>query len=251
MNATLANASYVETATSREAERHLPHILVFSAFIGCMISWVIYGLWVLAKQGELKQLVKRVTDAHKASRTKVKKHLSLKCAPDLSRVPDSSRRKKRRSTFIQAFAQKYTFDSSERVHADAKALLARKSPSEGTSGDLRIDRIVGWGTLWWDIPSFTVLPFMTLNVWPRALRIPFHAVGSVLYLGGEVSFRQVRIALLWASLVTVLFIDITKYATSTRGASRKVQRYIQLVSRVFYGALYVFFYRVCETKLYI
>ena len=126
------------------------------------------------------------------------------------------------------------FDDVKRIESDAIALLARETPNEETRGEWRKDRKVGWLSLLWDIPTTTILPFMTLNAWPRALRIPFHVASSILYLGVDVSFRQLRVAVLWTSVVLLLAVEGLRYT----GPSRRISRFRSILCRLLFGAAY-------------
>ena len=125
------------------------------------------------------------------------------------------------------------FDDVKRIESDAVALLARENPSEETRGEFRTDRKLGWLSLLWDIPTTTILPFMTLNAWPRALRIPFHAAGSILYLGVDVNFRSLRLAVLWTSLGALMVVEILRHSVRS-----SISRFRSVLSRLLFGGAY-------------
>ena len=130
----------------------------------------------------------------------------------------------------------------QRIHRDAHALLARTSPSEELSGQMKTDSLIGWFNLYFDIPATIIMPFMMRGVWPQKLRIPFHTVGSVLYFGTGVSLRFLRVFAVYFSIFILFLLEVCGYASilnqNTGLSHKKLDRFSSILSRLFYGAMY-------------
>ena len=189
-----------------------------------MFCWVLYGAYQY----------KNVFRAHATRKAEKKKRKKKKeVARSLTRKATRKEGNLRRLRKTLVIASLDPNKDVDRIQADANAVLARASPSE--QGALKTDRLIGWFTLYFDIPTSTLLPFMVENVWPESLRIPFHRVGSVLYVGGNISLPQLRLAFSWFSLFLLFMLE---FASIVKIKSYKFRRYRAIMSRLFYGAMY-------------
>ena len=89
-------------------------------------------------------------------------------------------------------------------------LGARSNPSEKMRGELKLDSLIGWCTLYFDIPATILIPLQMHGVWPEAMRIPFHTVGSILYFTSALSFIWLREFVVYTSLTVVVIISVAE-----------------------------------------
>ena len=236
-----ASVSYL---TDSEAREYFLHFWVIVACFACVVFWLAVGFSCLlrASRSDPHASPKKHWTSFFSSIWKKSKIIPDQLATTVinhstSRVIKhaTSRKKSVFAASFESLAKAVTVDNLKRIETDARALLSRQSPSEETSGQLRTDALLGWFTLYWDIPTTMILPFMTRNVWPESLRIPFHHASSILYLGAGLSYRWVRIAILWISLFVLVLMVALKYLEKDRP---KIIRYRSLLARAFYGAAY-------------
>ena len=195
-----------------------PHLAITIAACAYLGIWIVYGTYVTLKAAE--------DERDEKPAEKKTTHSRVRSAGLYS------------TSLIHAVSK-----NTARAEKDAIALLARISPSEEASGELKMDRIVGWFTLYWDIPTMAIMPFMVLNVWPPSLRIPFHTVGSVFYIGADINFEWLRESFLWFSLAMLSTIVVCRRLLKSKLLKRwktrhAALRYQSLASRLYFGALF-------------
>ena len=233
-----ADALVVSTLESR---RYFPHLLIFSFSVLVIVYWLVHGIFSIVVASLSEEIAQR--DVHVDLRTfkSRKHHTGTRKKGSRRHRRLSSGIRQRKDTLLQALVLASNNDKNRRLEADAKALITRRTPSEELSGELSNDRLIGWMTLYWDIPTTITLPFMTLNVWPRSMRIPFHAAGSVFYLGAD-NFRSLRIFILWFSAFLLAVLQMLRHAAKghlgPRWKTHRVVRIRAILSRIFYGAMY-------------
>ena len=242
----------VSIITPQESLKYYPHLLVFMIAVAAIGSWLLIGIYAFVTTEDGGRISWGTHSKVSSRRKSSGRHGHARRSTGGQRRKSAERRRssrvhagdmnRRRSSIGRSMIQSLNVGDEQRIEDDAVALLARESPSEQAKGDFKMDRLVGWMTLYWDIPTMTLLPFMTLNVWPRKLRIPFHHAGSILYLGADLSFRELRVFAIWFSLILLFVIEglrlITENKCLRRWNSRKLERMRSIASRLFYGAMY-------------
>ena len=123
-----------------------PHAYLFATFILIILIWFLYGAWRIREYKKRKKVRTRWQPGSAAT--------SLRPAHTHSSINIRSMSKvRRRSSVTQTLFALHEDEAKEaRIRKDASALLARASPSERVSGELKNDRLVGWFTLYVDIP---------------------------------------------------------------------------------------------------
>ena len=148
---------YATWAPESMAGMFMPHPVI-CILLGCIFA---YGFFNLADV--LPQIAKNTSTSSATSKfltarilTEKKLRTSFRHRDkDKLKLEDTNARTRRKSSIN---LQKII---SVRLGVDAKALLARSAPSKQMHHEQVVDRAVGWATLYWDIPTTTILPFMT------------------------------------------------------------------------------------------
>ena len=129
-----------------------------------------------------------------------------------------------------------------RIKKDAGALIARSNPSQKIRGELKMDSLVGWCTLYFDIPATILIPMQMRGVWPDAMRIPFHTAGTVFYFSSALSYIWLRELVVYASLFTLFIIWVLEAVVDMKEnhgiGGGNLNRLLKIIERLYYGAAY-------------
>ena len=282
------DAEDATNTSGSDTKLHYPHGIVLLIFSACTLYWVIYGAKEISKAMECTIVESVYASDAKEDEKKKKKRKKKGNEPKLrarkqsivdryvfhgnQRTPSHKMKDKRlrRSSLFDGF---HAFEAwspedelNERIGSDARALLRgsymvsddQETAIAITEEGLGSDRLIGWLTLYWDIPSTIIQPFMIFHVWPNALRVPFVYAGSVFYVGGDLAFRQLKTAFLWVSLFLVLGVEFFREARQKRKRGNAFLNFLTLEtiervryvgSKVVYGALYTMMIFQAASKL--
>ena len=95
--------------------------------------------------------------------------------------------------------------------------------AKGEKESIHFNRIVGWLSLLFEIPTMLMQPFLLNNAWPEKLRIPFHDVSSILYIGEDHSSIFTAFQLyLYAFLL--LMVEAARAAQKSPSVSRAARK---------------------------
>ena len=131
-----------------------------------------------------------------------------------------------------------------RVLRDSRALLVSLGVAASEEIDLNFinehyatNRLIGWLSLYWEIPTMLLMPFFVLNAWPESLRVPFLTPSSFLYVGA-MSSKLLMNFILWLSVFSVTAMEIIRHMDSKR-RSKTVKRLRYICSRLLYDMFYI------------
>ena len=235
------NETFLFIVNSDEGRYYFPHLKILVVVILFVAFCLCYGFPVVYAEYISDWRHSRVTkDDIFHIRVLGNLHQNGTSSETETKRSSPSFRRRTMALMTAPFATNSAGEHTHRVDSDSKALLARSCPTEKAGMEMNLDRLIGWATLYWDIPVMIVLPFMAKHVWPETLKVPFHTAGSILYIGGDLNLTTLRISFVSICASILVFIKLANIVILRKGHKKmpKLALANAITSRVFYGALY-------------